>query len=221
MTITIRPYSPDDREAIRHICCETGFSGNPIDPIFSDREVFADFLTRYYTDWEPESSFVAVENNQVIGYIIGCIRYKYHSWANLFIILQITPKVLWRFFTGQYNRQDRKFLKWSIFNTRTEVPKAPSNSAHLHFNLLPEYRNSGLGVRLFFRFMKHLKEKKVPKAYGQIQTFDDKRTERAFNKYGFYTYDRHEITKFCEFLDKKIYVSTVVWEASKQQNSDV
>ena len=53
-----RKYRPSDRAAVRRLCCETGFIGNPIDPVFEDRELFADFLTAYYTDFEPESAFV-------------------------------------------------------------------------------------------------------------------------------------------------------------------
>jgi hypothetical protein len=47
-----------DREAVRKLCCETGFLGEPIDPVYQDRELFADFLTTYYTDHEPESCFL-------------------------------------------------------------------------------------------------------------------------------------------------------------------
>ena len=58
MSLKIRPYSPSDRQAIRSICCDTGFMGNPIDPVYIDREAFADFFTRYYTDFEPENALV-------------------------------------------------------------------------------------------------------------------------------------------------------------------
>jgi hypothetical protein len=43
----IRRFQASDREAIRRLCCDTGFLGNPIDPVFEDREIFADYLTRY------------------------------------------------------------------------------------------------------------------------------------------------------------------------------
>ena len=56
--LTIRPFRASDRAAVRRLCCQTGFLGTPIDPVYEDRELFADFLTTYYTDHEPESSFV-------------------------------------------------------------------------------------------------------------------------------------------------------------------
>ena len=64
---TIRSYRPSDREAVRRLCCQTGFLGEPIDPIYEDRELFADFLTTYYTDHEPESSFVLEEDGELVG----------------------------------------------------------------------------------------------------------------------------------------------------------
>ncbi|MEY2555814.1 MAG: hypothetical protein QOF93_958, partial [Verrucomicrobiota bacterium] len=51
---TIRSYRKTDRDAVRRLCCQTGFLGTPIDPVYEDRQLFADFLTTYYTDWEPE-----------------------------------------------------------------------------------------------------------------------------------------------------------------------
>jgi len=54
----IRSYRTSDRTAVRRLCCQTGFLGDPIDPVYEDRQLFADFLTTYYTDHEPESCFL-------------------------------------------------------------------------------------------------------------------------------------------------------------------
>src|SRR5271157_1362147 len=70
----VRNYHRSDREPVRGICCETGFLGNPIDPVFEDRELFANFLTGYYTDWEPESAFVLEVDGHVKGYLLGSRR---------------------------------------------------------------------------------------------------------------------------------------------------
>ena len=64
MSLKIRPYSPSDRQAVRDICCDTGFMGKPIDPIYIDRDAFADFFTGYYTDLEPENALVAVDEDR-------------------------------------------------------------------------------------------------------------------------------------------------------------
>ena len=64
---TIRSYRTTDRGAVRRLCCQTGFLGEPIDPVYQDNELFADFLTSYYTDKEPESSFVLEIDGEILG----------------------------------------------------------------------------------------------------------------------------------------------------------
>ena len=54
----IRGYRKSDRDTVRKLCCDTGFLGEPIDPVYQDRELLADFVTTYYTDHEPESCFL-------------------------------------------------------------------------------------------------------------------------------------------------------------------
>src|ERR1043166_6603380 len=68
---SIRGYRASDRAAVRSLCCATGFFGTPIDPVFEDRELFADFLTTYYIDHEPESSFVLQVDGEIRGYLLG------------------------------------------------------------------------------------------------------------------------------------------------------
>src|SRR4051812_40975323 len=70
----IRSYRPSDRGAVRRLCCQTGFLGEPIDPVFQDHELFADFLTSYYTDKEPESSFVLEIDGEIRGFLLGSPR---------------------------------------------------------------------------------------------------------------------------------------------------
>jgi GNAT superfamily N-acetyltransferase len=207
----VRPYTPRDREAVRRICCETGYSGEPIDPVFGDRDVFADFFTRYYTDFEPESAWVAEVGGEVVGYLIGCCRFRYHAWVEKFLLLVvIAPKAVWRFCTGRYNQASRKFLFWSCGKATGETPSAPKRSAHFHFNILSAYRNTGIGYKLFFTFYKQLQVRGVAQVYGQIQTFDDRRAIRIFERYGFTEFDRKELTKFKDFQEKKVYCSTLV-----------
>jgi len=61
---SIRPYAAGDRETVRRICCDTADAGRPVEAFFGDRELFADLLTNYYTDFEPESAWVV---EQAVG----------------------------------------------------------------------------------------------------------------------------------------------------------
>ena len=67
----IRQFKPEDRGSVRDISWETAFLGEPADAFFSGKEILADFLTQYFTDYEPGSCFVAVSANRVVGYLIG------------------------------------------------------------------------------------------------------------------------------------------------------
>src|SRR6188472_3145331 len=83
--LVIRSYRASDRDAVRRLCCQTGFLGEPIDPVYEDHELFADFLTTYYTDQEPESSFVLEVNGEIRGYLLGSrkpLRHQVYSFAH-------------------------------------------------------------------------------------------------------------------------------------------
>src|SRR5271155_3702786 len=138
-TFLIRNYKASDRATVRRLCCETGFIGNPIDPVFEDRRLFADFLTGYYTDWEPESAFVIEVDGEVKGYLLGSRQpfrqqvYSIYQNAVLFL------KMLWRYWG--YTAPSRRFVHWILLHGWREVPAAPRRTAHFHINLLAEARN--------------------------------------------------------------------------------
>ena len=71
--IIVRRYEPRDRAAVREICCDTADAGAPVERFFPDREVFADVLSRYYTDFAPATTWVAEQDGRVVGYLTGCL----------------------------------------------------------------------------------------------------------------------------------------------------
>ena len=120
---TIRSYRPSDREAVRKLCCETGFLGEPIDPVYEDRELFADFLTTYYTDHEPESCFLLEIDGTIRGYLLGS-RYPFRNQLYAFaqnIILFF--RALLRY--ARYHSHSRRFFRWVVVHGWREVPAAP------------------------------------------------------------------------------------------------
>src|SRR5438445_597293 len=94
---TIRPYRASDRDAVRRLCCETGFLGKPIDPVFADRELFADFLTGYYTDWEPESAFVLETGGEVKGYLLGSRKPFFNQCYSVYQNVCLFFRGIWRY----------------------------------------------------------------------------------------------------------------------------
>lgn len=218
MSLKIRPYLPSDRQAVRDICCDTGFMGNPIDPVFVDRDAFADFFTRYYTDLEPENAVVAVDEDRIVGYLLGCLKPKTVNRRTLSIILSRTiPKIVGRLILLRYNWASIKFLSWFLFKAAGETPKSVPNTPHFHINLYAEYRTGFAGRRLIFPFVNRVAKSGFTGVYGQMQVYEDRRAEKIFERYGFKFIDRKQITKFKDFHDQPVWVATIYREFKKEK----
>jgi hypothetical protein len=214
----IRPFAAKDREKIRFICCETGYLGNPIDSIFSDRDLFADYLTRYYTDIEPELSWVGEKDGEVVGYLIGCKRWKLNQWWGIWNGIRLAAKAGLRFITGRYDSKDRKFLKWIILSAWKETPPTPPESAHFHFNSLQGHRKMGIARDMVVTLIKKLREAKVPRVYGQMITYNNRRTEKVWEYLGWKVINKKKVTKYQKTLDKELFLTTMVMELNDEEN---
>jgi ribosomal protein S18 acetylase RimI-like enzyme len=205
----IRHYRTEDRGAVRSICCDTGFLGNPVDPVFEDRELFADFLTGYYLDAEPESAVVLEEAGVVRGYITGCR----HPRRKTGYELRHFPGRALRLVRGlltRYGPATRRYLCWLALRGRKECPDAPAGLPHFHINLLPEYRRMATTRHLLDYFLAHLARCGEASVYGQVVAFGDRRAAGMFARYGFQVRDSAEVTKFRAYTDQKVYLFTVV-----------
>jgi hypothetical protein len=206
----IRPYRPGDRAAIRAICADTGFLGQPIDPVFEDRELFADYLTSYYTDAEPEATFVCEIDGQVKGYVMGSrfpkrkARFEAHALPGLVL------RGAWRYFARPYNAATRRYVRWVLTRARREVPFAPPDTPHFHFNILPEARTIQTTRAIVDMFLNFLCENGETQVYGQVVAYETRRGARLFERYGFRVIDEREVTKYRDLDPRKIYLFTIL-----------
>jgi hypothetical protein len=204
----IRGYRPSDRAEVRRLCCETGFLGEPIDPVFEDRELFADFLTTYYTDHEPESSFVLEIDGEIRGYLLGSrkpLRNQLYAFAQNVVLFF---RALLHY--PRYHARSRKFIRWLIWYGWREVPATPRFTPHFHINLLPEARRVATTRALMSAYLNYLYRFGERRVYGQIVTFESRRGEKLFERYGFKVLNRAEITKYKAFYPQSVYLSTVI-----------
>jgi len=206
--LTIRKYQRADRETIRRLCCDTGFLGNPIDPVFEDRELFADYLTAYYTDWEPESSFVLEVNGEVHGYLLGSRRPLRQQMHSFYQNLSLFVRGISRYY--RYNEASRKFVHWIMFQGWKEVPAAPRRTAHFHINLLADARNIASTRALMNAYLKYLHACGEKRVYGQMVVFESRRGSKMFERYGFKVLNKSEITKYREIHPEPVYLCTVI-----------
>ncbi len=172
MNIIIRPYKERDRSTVRRISYETSDRGEQNRPIFSDRDVLADVLTRYYTDFEPQSLCVAEYAGSVIGYLSGCMdptRYK------MMVVLRVIPAAIFRaIINGAFWRRET----WSLFRAfrRTWFKGGFSRNvsdeeypAHLHINILGDFRGQQIGKKLMEHFLQQARSAGVHGVHARVR----------------------------------------------------
>jgi hypothetical protein len=205
---TLRPFRAADRARVRELCCETGFLGKPIDPVFEDRELFADYLTAYYTDWEPESSFVLLVNDEIRGYLLGSrhpLRQQiYNAYNNVSLFLRGMARY------RRYNAASKKFVHWILRQAWREVPAAPRRTAHFHINLLSDARSIAHTRALTDSYLKYLHDHGEKRVFGQMVVFQDRRGTKIFERYGFRVLNKAEITKYRDLHPEPVYLCTIV-----------
>lgn len=205
MEYTIRPYKPQDRPAIRKICCATAFMGKPASLFFNGNELLADILTLYYTDYEPNSCFVAVIDNQTVdklpptatpstisnkqkgavSYLTGTTNiplmnktFKYKILPRL--ILKTTYKGI------LFRKKNIIFIKnciKSLFCGELFTPSFTKEyPATLHINTDSNYRRLHLGNALLEKYLSYLQQLHISGV--QCHTMSEKAKD-FFLKYGF------------------------------------
>jgi GNAT superfamily N-acetyltransferase len=205
----IRPYRQEDKPRIREICADTGWLGNPIDPVFEDRELFAEFLTTYYLDYEPDSCWVAEKDGTLIAYAIGSVRPELQRSVSKKIAWRIGLKGFWRLMTGRYGKASRKFIWWIIFQSNKEEPKSLPQASHLHWNMDPDARGTEIGRTFLKIFIAHSLNHGIREMFGHMTVPPGKRSTRIFERMGWQEIDRKEQTKFRDYMDEPVYTITI------------
>jgi GNAT superfamily N-acetyltransferase len=183
--IKIRKYLKSDREAVRRISCDTAFLGEPVENFFEGRDFIADFLTAYYTDYEPLSCFIADVDRNIAGYLIGTTD---ESIMLKTLILKIIPKSFFKaFFRGIFfKKKNIIFSCWNIYSLfkgqffpAVDLKNYP---ALLHINFSAEYRGRGFGAKLLKTYLDYLNSEKVS---GVHLTTHSEKAGRFFEKNNF------------------------------------
>ncbi len=183
--VFIRKYKSADRSAVREIAGDTAFLGKPAEAFFQDREILADILTLYFTDYEPNSCFVAEIDGQIGGYLLGA---KDTAGLSKFFFLNILLELIVKIIRRRTLLKKKNFLfffylfvsflkgEFKINNFSRLYP------ATLHINVKASFRSKGLGSILIDTYLKYLAGEKVSGLhFGTISA----NTVRFFEKNGF------------------------------------
>jgi len=151
MNINIRPYKIEDRLALRTLCCDVADRGGPIENFFPERDVAADLLTKYYTDYESESTFVAELDGRLVGYINGCMDNRRYGLVMFWLLM---PAVLVKAFKrGLFFRSEiHQMLQGALRNWRRifvwRKSSFHSHQGHLHIGIAGDCRGQKVGRNL-------------------------------------------------------------------------
>ena len=205
----IRPYAAGDRVAVRRICCDTADAGRPVEAFCEDRELIADLLMNYYTDFEPASAWVVEQAGgpaiaggsaiagEVVGYLTGCRdtgRFKrIMFWC-------IVPRALFKaFWRGTWwAASTRRLVRWNLpiwwrSLGHRAMPLA-GYPAHLHINLRMGMQGQGMGRQLINQFLAQLRSAGIPGVH--LSAREDNRAALAFfKKMGFARLDRRTLMR--------------------------
>lgn len=184
----LRPYRPDDRDALFDICVRTGHEGGDSRHLYPDPDLLPNIFAAPYVVLEPGLAFVVEDGGRAVGYIVGTAdtasfvaRYRTEWLPRLTSrypapVQPHSPSTPADTMTGLMHDPERMVL-----------PELDAYPAHLHIDLLPSHQRYGYGRRLMETFLGALHRQDVPAVHLSMVTGNT--AARAF-------YDRvgfHEI----------------------------
>lgn len=182
MTLYIRPFQPDDLNAIYQICLQTGASGQDASDLFSDPLLLGAYYAAPYCTFSPEICFVVTKVQRVVGYIVGCQdSYQFAEQCEQ----EWFPRLRQQYplATVRSNAAETKMVHL-LHQGYTAASTYQDYPAHFHINLLPETQGSGIGKQLINTFINQLKSLQVTGLHLVVAS-ENKRAIHFYEKIGF------------------------------------
>lgn len=154
--LAIRPYRPDDLDAVYAICLGTGDAGADATGLYRDPRLIGHVYAGPYVTLEPDLCFVLAERDAVLGYVLGSrdsARFEHLCERNWFAQLrQHYPMP-----AANDQSRDARMQRLIHMGYRADADLA-AWPAHLHIDLLPPVQGKGWGRRLLRVFLDRLRE---------------------------------------------------------------
>jgi ribosomal protein S18 acetylase RimI-like enzyme len=152
LTAKIRRYRDSDWAAVYHICVETGDAARGVRGRYSTDDLLPDIFAGPYLFLEPEHAYVLDNGERAVGYIIGTANTQDFVAAYRERWL---PRLRTRYQppSGPPATEEEHRLDAMFRPERMLLPELASHPAHLHIDLLADYRGSGHGRELIDTFL--------------------------------------------------------------------
>lgn len=203
--IIIRTYQSKDRAFVRKIAYDTALLGDSANHFFEGEEILSDFLTTYFTDYEPYSCFIAEVGGKPVGYLLGT---KDISVLNKVSSSKIIPKLLIKAAARNifFSWKNLTFIGNCIKSLLKGEFKSPDFSrdypAVLHINIQKDYRRQGAGRVFIAAYLDYLVKEGVKGVH--LATLSDE-AARFYEKLGFILLYKAKRSYLQDILRKDIF----------------
>lgn len=162
----IRPYRPDDRAAVAHVCLKTAAGGADATGVYSDDTLMPEVYALPYVEYAPDLAFVVEDDDgRVGGYVLGVadtavfIDWYAREWAPGFRARHPSP--------GSPTAHQPGYTEAQLITDggdaeRMRIAELDAYPAHLHIDLLPGLQGRGFGRRLIATLRAELAHRGVP-----------------------------------------------------------
>lgn len=179
ITPAIRPYRPEDLEALRNVCVRTGLGGGDATGHYQDPGILPAVFAEPYAVLEPDLVFVVDQEGQAVGYVLGtadterfvtAFRERWLPVAGERYPLpaagpeesEATGREIAERSGDRPGTLDALMRRLLHSPERMLVPALAGYPAHLHIDLLPHVQGRGFGRRLVHSFWDALRARGVP-----------------------------------------------------------
>lgn len=151
--MTIRPYLKKDFRYIQDICIATSSLADEDCPV--NRAYLCALYCDYYIDNQQEFCFVAVDDDDIpVGYVLCAADCDDYLVKMEELYLPLVRKV-----------NSGEFFKFNAMNKVTQRYVRQGYTAHLHLDILEEYRSQELEAQLIEALCAKLEENNVEGLY--------------------------------------------------------
>jgi ribosomal protein S18 acetylase RimI-like enzyme len=189
---TVRPYRPEDLDALYDICLKTGDTGEDATALYDDPKLLGHLYAAPYATLEPDLTFVLEDSKGVCGYILGAFDSKTfyerleREWFPALREQYVNPVSNPETWT-----RDEHLIEQFYESRPDDDALLTDYPSHLHIDLLPRAQGSSNGRALMETFLEALQAKGSPAVHLGTSP-QNLRAEQFYKKMGFIELKRRE-----------------------------
>ena len=175
----VRPYRPDDLDALYRVCLETGDAGSDATALHDDPTLLGHVYAAPYALFEPELAFVLEDDLGVAGYVLGALdtpafdaRLEAEWWPALRSRYLLPPG-------GAPDTADGRLVRMIHAPYGHDPAVVATHPSHLHIDLVARGQGQGHGRQLMGALLDPLRSAGSPGVHLGLSS----RNQRAI---GFY-----------------------------------